>query len=409
MSPAAEGTRTGDFVLRGGRIIDPGQGVDGPLDLHVQDGRIAALLTPGAAMDGANDYDVSGAIVAPGLVDLHGHWYEGSPWGIDPLISLRGGVTTPCDAGTTGYENFGAFRRTIIDRSEVRVLAFLHIGSLGCASMLAGELEDFRYVRVPETIETILANRDTIVGVKARLGRGPCGPNVMTALEAALEAAAGGGVPLMVHVSGGADLRAVLPRLRAGDVVTHTFIGDDGGLIFGGGDRLLPEVLDARRRGVVFDVGHGCGSFSWEIYHRAQDQGFGFDTISTDLHRLSVEGPVFDMLTTMSKFLHTGSSIPDIVAASTWHPAAVIGRKHELGTLAPGRRADVAVFGIEPGAFVFHDAFGRTERANRRFVPLMTVNGGIVVRPDEVNVELRPYTSGDRAVGCGAPLMESAG
>ena len=95
MSPAAEGTRTGDFVLRGGRIIDPGQGVDGPLDLHVQDGRIAALLTPGAAMDGANDYDVSGAIVAPGLVDLHGHWYEGSPWGIDPLISLRGGVTTP--------------------------------------------------------------------------------------------------------------------------------------------------------------------------------------------------------------------------------------------------------------------------------------------------------------------------
>ena len=163
----------------------------------------------------------------------------------------------------------------------------------------------------------------------------------------------------MVHVSGGADLRAVLPRLRAGDVVTHTFIGDDGGLIFGGGDRLLPEVLDARRRGVVFDVGHGCGSFSWEIYHRAQDQGFGFDTISTDLHRLSVEGPVFDMLTTMSKFLHTGSSIPDIVAASTWHPAAVIGRKHELGTLAPGRRA-----ASSPGVTGQWNLFGFTPTGN---------------------------------------------
>ena len=203
----------GEFVLRGGRVVDPAQGLDGPSDVAVRDGRIVGLLEPGAAAGGAAvDIDVTGTIVTPGLVDLHGHWYEGSPWGIDPLINLRSGVTTPCDAGTSGYENFPEFRRRSLDDAAVRVRVFLHIGSLGCASMLAGELEDLRYVRVPDTIEMIRRHPDVIVGVKARLGTQPCGPNIMAVLEAALQAAEGGGVPLMVHVSGGTDLRRVLPR-----------------------------------------------------------------------------------------------------------------------------------------------------------------------------------------------------
>ncbi len=396
-------TELSEFVLRGGHVIDPSQGLDEPLDVVVRDGRIDGLLAPGTAAAGTT-IDVGGAIVSPGLVDLHGHWYEGSPWGIDPLINLAGGVTTPCDAGTTGYENFPEFLRHGLSESPVRVRAFLHIGSLGTASMNAGELEDFRYVRVPDTIEMIRRHPEVIIGVKARLGTQPCGSNVMAALGAALEAAEGGGVPLMVHVSGGADLRQVLPRLRPGDIVTHTFIADDGGLLFGGGETLLPEVWNAQERGVVFDVGHGCGSFDWSIYRRATEQGFALDTISTDLHRLCVEGPVFSMLTTMSKFLHAGMSVGDIVEATTLRPALAIRREHEIGSLAMGRRADVAVFRIQAGSYDYIDAFGHAERASQQFMPVLTVNGGEIVRPEDVSIRLRPYTAGDLEVECGAPL-----
>ena len=398
-----------EFVLAGGHVVDPSQGIDGPRDIVVRDGRIAAIAQPGAAIaPGARREDVSGAIVTAGLVDLHGHWYEGSAWGIDPLINLRGGVTTPCDAGSSGYVTFPLFRK-LIDAGPVRVLVFLHIGSLGAVSMNAGELEDFRYVRVSDTVETINRNRDLIVGIKARLGTDPCGPNIMAALDAALEAATATDLPVIVHISGGADLRQILPKLRPGDMVTHTFIADDGGLIFGGGGEILPEVRDAQARGVIFDVGHGCGSFAWSMYHRATEQGFRLNTISTDLHRLCVEGPVFDMLTTMSKFLHGGMTISDIVAASTSAPARAIRRQDSLGSLAVGRRADVAVFRIEQGAYDYVDAFGHAERATRRFAPVLTVNGGEIVRPDDVSINLRPYTDADREIGCGAPLMSAAG
>jgi dihydroorotase len=398
-----------EFVLAGGHVVDPSQGIDGPMDVLVRDGRIAAVGKPGTVgAAGTETQDVSGALVTPGFVDLHGHWYEGSAWGIDPLINLRGGVTTPCDAGSSGYVTFPLFRR-IIDAGPVRVLVFLHIGSLGAISMNAGELEDFRYVRISDTVETINRHRDLIVGIKARLGTDPCGPNIMAALDAALEAATATDLPIIVHVSAGADLRRVLPKLRPGDMVTHTFIADDGGLIFGGGTEILPEVRDAQRRGVVFDVGHGCGSFSWAMYRRATEQGFRLDTISTDLHRLCVEGPVFDMLTTMSKFLHGGMAIPEIVAASTSTPARAIRRQDSLGSLAAGRRADIAVFRIEEGAYAYVDAFGHAEHATRRFAPVLTVNGGEIIRPDDVSISLRPYTDADREIGCGAPLMSAAG
>jgi dihydroorotase len=401
-----------DFVLAGGRVVDPAQGIDAPMDVVVRDGRIAAVVaagSPEAMAPGLWREDVREAFVTPGLVDLHGHWYEGSAWGIDPLINLKSGVTTPCDAGSSGYETFPEFRKRTIDLSPVKLLAFLHIGSLGCITMNAGEIEDFRFVRVADTVETIQRNRDVIVGIKARLGTQPAGQNIYRALDATLEAATATGLPAIFHVSGGADLRRVLPKLRAGDMITHTFIADDGGLIFGGGSEILAEVWAARERGVIFDVGHGCGSFSWSMYRRATEQGFRLDTISTDLHRLCVEGPVFDMLTTMSKFLHAGMAIPEIVAASTSRPAKAVRREDFIGSLAPGRRADVAVFRIEDGTFDYVDAFGQAERASKRLAPVLTVNGGEIVRPDEVSIPLRPYTDADRAMECGAPLMSAAG
>jgi dihydroorotase len=394
------------FVLSGGHVIDPANGVDELRDVLVRDGRIAAVTDPGAATaPGATRVDVSGSFVSPGFVDLHGHWFEGSAWGIDPILNLKSGVTTPCDAGSSGYETFPEFRKRTVDVSPVKLAVFLHIGSLGCITMNAGEIEDFRFVRVPDTVELIGRNRDVIVGIKARLGTQPAGDNIYRALDATLDAATQTDLPAIFHISGGADLRRILPKLRPGDIVTHTFIADDGGLIFGGGDTILDEVRDARSRGVIFDVGHGCGSFAWSIYRRATDQGFDLDTISTDNHRLAVEGPVYDMLTTMSKFLHAGMPLADVVAASTSRPARAIRREDRHGSLAPGRRADIAVFRLDDGTFDYIDAFGQRERATRRLAAVLTVNGGEIVRPEDVVSPLRPYTQADREMECGAPLM----
>ena len=221
----------------------------------------------------------------------------------------------------------------------MKVLAFLHIGSLGLPSMNVGELEDVRYIRVADTVEVIERNRDVIVGVKARLGRAPAGDNVMVAARAAIAAAAEAGLPVMFHVSGGADLRQILPMMRGGDLMTHTFTAaDDGnGLLFTADGRLLPELLDARERGVVFDIGHGCGSFAWPIVRRAMDLGFEPTTISTDLHRLCITGPAFDMATTMAKMLHVGWSVTRAVEATHAPPRARPSARGRTGLA--GRRA----------------------------------------------------------------------
>ena len=400
-----------EFTLRGGHVIDPAQGIDAPRDVVVQDGRIAGVLEPGIVPGHPDDIDVSGAVVAPGFIDLHGHWYEGAPWGIDPLISLKSGVTTPVDAGTAGYENFAWFRRTTIDVSPVKILAFIHIGSLGLPSMNVGELEEFRYVRVEDTVEVIERHRDVIIGVKARLGTNPCGPNVIAAADAALDAAIRAELPVMFHVSGGADLREIAPRMRGGDIMTHTFTaGDDGqGLLFDEAGRILPELRAARERGVVFDIGHGCGSFAFPIVRRAMDQGFEPTTISTDLHRLSITGPAFDMVTTMAKMLHLGWPLARVIEASAPLPARAIRRHNELGSLRDGAVANIAAFRVEEREIGLVDAFGTREPGRVRLTPVVTVNRGKVVWPDDVAIRLREYTASDYDVDCGAPLMSEVG
>lgn len=400
-----------EFTLRGGHVIDPAQGIDAPRDVHVRDGRIAGVVPPGAAPRRSEDIDVSGAVVTPGFIDLHGHWYEGAPWGVDPLVNLKSGVTTPVDAGTAGYENFAWFRRSTLEVSPVKVLAFIHIGSLGLPSMNVGELEEFRYVRVEDTVEVIERNRDVIVGVKARLGTNPCGPNVIAAADAALDAATRTGLPVMFHVSGGAELREIAPRMRGGDIMTHTFTaGDDGqGLLFDERGSILPELWAARERGVVFDIGHGCGSFAFPIVRRALEQGFEPTTISTDLHRLSITGPAFDMVTTMAKMLHLGWSLARVVEASATLPARAIRRQDELGSLRDGAVANIAVFRVEGQEIGLVDAFGTREAGRERLTPVVTVNRGEVVWPDDVSIRLREYTASDFEVDCGAPLMSEVG
>jgi dihydroorotase len=300
--------------------------------------------------------------LAPGLVDLHGHWYEGSAFGIDPNRCVAHGVTTVVDAGTTGFINFGEFQRTCIDTARVRVLAFLNIAATGILTPVTGELADLRIARPKETAEVLLDHKQNLVGVKVRLGS-MSSNHALEALDRAREAAEAANTRLMVHISKSAPTRQILDNLRPGDILTHCFQGRGDGLLADG--RLLPQAIEARQRGVVFDVGHGCGSFSWNTAKAAFEQFFYPDTISTDLHRFSIDRWCIDMPTTMSKFLHLGMSLADVVSKTTWMPARALNRESEIGTLRAGAAADLFTFSIEEGEFPLADTHMKVAVVNR--------------------------------------------
>src|SRR5829696_2366825 len=260
--------------------------------------------------------DVAGLLVVPGLIDLHGHWYDGSPYGLDPVANLRGGVTTAVDAGSAGFSNFASFRRHTIETAAARLLAFVHVAAAGLVTTVVGELQDIRYARPREAAAVASEHRDVVVGIKVRLGSEACGDNVAAALDAALEAADLAGLPLMAHIADGADVPAALRRMRRGDILTHAFTASGTGIV-GSDGRVLPEAHAAAERGIRFDIGHGCGSFAWSTAEAALADGIAPDAISTDLHRYSIEHPVVDLATTMSRFLARGVPLEAVVAATT--------------------------------------------------------------------------------------------
>jgi dihydroorotase len=207
-----------DLVLRGARIIDPSQSIHRVTDIAIQDGRIAGIGDGVGA--GSAGRDLRGKCLCPGLIDLHGHWWEGSSWGIDPDICLNHGVTTAVDAGTTGFIGFPAFRKTQLESAAVRVLAFVNISAIGIPSTLAGELEDIRYARPVETARVIEAHGDVCLGVKIREGT-MTGNHGSEAMDMAVEAAQATARPVMAHITKGADTRSILRKMRPGDIVTH--------------------------------------------------------------------------------------------------------------------------------------------------------------------------------------------
>ena len=394
-------TRT---ILHGGRVLDPGAGRDGDFDIALEDGRIAAIAPRGEIPPADDDrrVDVSGLLVLPGLIDLHGHWYDGSPYGLDPVANLRGGVTTAVDAGTTGFSNFGSFRRHTIETAAVRVLPFLHVAAAGLVTTVVGELQDIRYARPREAAAIAREHRDIVVGIKVRLGSEACGDNVAAALDAALEAADLAGVPLMAHIAHGADVRAALSRLRRGDILTHAFTASGPGIL-GEDRRVLPEAHAAAARGVRFDIGHGCGSFAWPTAAQALAEGLRPDAISTDLHRYSIEHPVVDLPTTMSRFLALGMSLEAVVTATTAGPAAILGRP-DLGTLSVGAVADITVLREDPDPADLPDAEGERRPVRPMLRPVWTIAGSTLHRAEDVMVPLRPFLDADREVDCRVPI-----
>jgi|RhiMethySRZTD1v2_1073278.scaffolds.fasta_scaffold09887_3 dihydroorotase len=384
-----------DLVLRNGHVIDPSQGINHVLDVGIREGVVAELGKDLPATQRSLEKDLRGKYVCPGLIDLHGHWYEGSSFGVDPNICLNHGVTTVVDAGTTGFINFPEFRKNCIDKSRIQTLAFIHIGCLGLPTTIVGELEDLRFARPNETARVIEHNRDVVLGVKIRQGA-MTGAHGLEALEKALAAAKETGLPMMVHISKGASTPEILRKLRPGDIVTHCFQGRGDGIFIEQQEHLLPEVIEARKKGVFFDVGHGSGSFSWETARKAFELSFFPDTISTDLHRFSVSRWAIDMPTTMSKFLHIGMSLEEVILKSTWAPAKVINRDNDLGTLRKGTVADLFVFDIEEGEFYFEDTHLHTQKATRKLKPFLVVRKGELTEPGSYPIQLRELYECDR-------------
>jgi dihydroorotase len=372
-----------NLFLTGGRVVDPARGIDDRVGVAVAEGRLTAAESAGP---GAEVVDASGLVLVPGLVDLHTHLYEGvSHYGIDPDANcLRRGVTTAVDAGSSGAQTFPGFRRYVIERAQTRVLAFLHVAVQGMISTLVGELEDRRWASPAQAVARAREHPDVIVGVKVRLGYQMVGDDPEPALQLARQASDQLGLPLMTHII---DMRRpiswLLRYLGEGDIVTHCFHANEGGILDQDG-RLHPAVARARARGVLFDVGHGAGSFAYRVAKAAFAQDFPPDTVSSDLHAHNVGGPVYDQATTLSKLLHCGMSLAEVITAATAAPAAAIRRGEEIGSLAPGAVADLTGFELRGGGWLLPDGAGENEVVETLVVPRLVVRAGRVHRIEPV-------------------------
>jgi dihydroorotase len=324
---------------------------------------------------------VGGRYITPGLVDLHTHVYQGvSIFGIEADdLCPKTGVTTAIDVGTAGWVSFPGLKRYVIGPSKTRILAFVHLSAIGLI-WRRGELVDEAWIQPPECARVIRENRDVALGVKVRLYKGAGGDaDPVDLLRMTVDAAERCGSPLMVHISGAAvPLTKFLPLLRPGDIITHCCHGLDPATILDSRKKVLPEVRDARARGILFDIGHGAGSFHFDVGRIALEEGFAPDTISTDIHTFSIDGPVFDLPTTMTKFLHLGMPLEEVVEKTTVAPARAIGREGEFGSLKPGMPADVAVFDLRSGEWELVDCHQNRRKVQQRLFCALSIRNGEV-------------------------------
>jgi len=378
---------TYDLLIKGGTLIDPAAGVHARCDLAFARGEVAAVAPAIDSGEANRVVDATGRFVAPGLIDLHVHVFEGvSHYGIapDPTCLARG-ATTVVDAGSAGADTFPGFRKYVIEASATRIYATLNISSMGMIASRIGELDDLKWASVPRAVETIEKHRDVILGVKVRLSRNSIVGEAagITPLYRAREAADAAGVPIMVHPQDAwcESIDDILAVMRAGDILTHSFHGNSHGILDDAG-KIRQSVRAARDRGVIFDVGHGQGSFSWRVVESALAQDFLPSTISSDLHHYNVNGPVFDLATTVSKFLALGLTLDNALTKVTAVPAQVIGRSGKIGTLAVGAWGDAVVFDLQPGIFDLADSRGEVRRGDQRLQPRVVVKGGQVYASD---------------------------
>jgi dihydroorotase len=379
----AAGAQEYDLLLQGGHVIDGKNKISAVRDVAITGGKIAAVdakIDPAKARKTVN---VSGLYVTPGLIDIHAHVYtgtgeKGSYAGDNSVypdgFTFRVGVTTVADAGGAGWRNLADFRERVISRARTRVLAFINIVGNG---MRGGKYEqNLDDMDAEATAKAALANKDIVIGVKTAHYAGP----EWAPVERAVKAGTTANIPVMVDFgSNHPDKRPfrtlVTEKLRPGDIYTHVYSGLRNELE---GNSPNPALMEARKRGVIFDVGHGGGSFQWRVAMPIMKAGFPPDSISTDLHIGSMNSGMKDMLNVMSKFLAMGMSLDDVILRSTWNPAREI-KREDLGNLTVGAPADVAVLRVEKGNFGFGDIYNNRLRGTQKLECELTLRDGRVV------------------------------
>jgi dihydroorotase len=372
-----------DLLLRGGHVIDPKNKISSARDVAIAEGKVAAVAERINPAEALKVVDVSGLYVTPGLIDIHTHVFAGTgepgSYAGDNSVypdgfTFRVGVTTVADAGCAGWRNFEDFKQRVIDRSKTRVLVFLNIIGQGMrGEKFEQNLED---MEAKPTAEMALRYKGLIVGIKTAHYAGP----EWAPVERAVEAGTLANIPVMVDFGSNRMERPmaelVTKKLRPGDIYTHLYSGLRNEQAESG--RVNPALWEARKRGVIFDVGHGGGSFVWRIAAPAVKEGFLPDSISTDLHIGSMNAGMKDMLNVMDKFLALGLSLDDVILRSTWNPAHEI-KQEQLGHLSVGALADVAVLRLEKGNFGFVDIYGTRLRGTRKLTCELTLRDGKVV------------------------------
>lgn len=388
-----------DLLLKGGHVIDPKNKIDSKMDVAIVSGKIFKVAADIPSNTAKKTVNVTGLYVTPGLIDIHGHVFHGTEPdhylsnGLDALppdgFTFRSGVTTIVDAGGAGWRNFDVFKKNVIDVSQTRVLSFINIVGEGMRDLVAYEQNT---ADMDPKLTSSIANKykNLIVGVKIAHYIG----HDWTPADKAVQAGTIANIPVMVDFGKANPPLPIeelfMKHLRPGDIFTHVYrydreFGADGkmlehkqAIVDIKTKKVKPFVYEARKRGIVFDVGHGGGSFMWSQAIPAMQQGFPPDVLSSDLHTGSMNGGFKDMANLASKFLNIGMSLQEVIAASTWKPANVI-KRTELGNLSEGTEADIAVFNLKNGDFGFSDSNGIAIKGNKKLEAELTIRKGKIV------------------------------
>src|SRR5581483_7142708 len=380
-----------DLVVTGGEVLDPGGGLKGTMDIGIAGGKIAAVAPSLPAGSARREISAKGLLVTPGLVDIHAHVFVNAHdmGGRTDHFCRSTGVTTLCDAGSAGSANFAGLRQVLDSAVRTRVRAFVNLSAIGITgTSRGGELSHFPYADPEGCARTIAENPDLAIGVKLRYGPGIVWEYTTEPVKLARRTAEmAGNLPLMIHITDSPiPLPDILAEMKPGDIVTHCYHGRANGIMGQEKQLVLKEVVEAQRHGIVFDCAHGRNHFSFPMIEKALDQGFLPDTISTDLTFTSAtKGPVWDLATTMSKLLHFGMPLDELVRRATAAPAKILGYAGTVGTLAPGANADIALLERRNGNFAMTDSDGNTVTAKERLLARMTLKDGRITyeRPPE--------------------------
>lgn len=381
-------TQSRDLLIKGGTVVDPSQNLHAPLDVAVTNGKIVQVA-PDIPADGTRALiSAKGRIVTPGLIDVHVHVFEGvGPTGMNAdQYCLGRGVTTAVDAGSAGYFSIAGLRQYVIKPSATRIYAMIDIGARGTLMGLAGNYFNLDWVNPQLTARAAEANKPDVVAIKVRLSKEITGSNDLEVLKRALEAAETAHLPLMVHIGDSfSPLPEILTKLRKGDILTHCFTGRPHGPLDANG-KLLPEMLDCRARGVLFDVGDGGPHLSLDVAEKCLQQNFLPDTIGTDLGGLGINGPVYDLVTELSKFLTIGLTLDQVIERVTLRPTRMFNFGLELGTLKPGSVADITILDVREGSFVFGDSTGKKRTGKQKLQSFAAIRAGkaYINRSDDV-------------------------